>query len=198
MGALWDEIRADAYRCEGRTVNGLGLAVLLYRDATLRPVVTLRLVRHARVRFGRLAGPVGWPLRRLHRWAQRQAGVDLPAEAHVGSGLRILHGWGLVVSPGAVIGDNVTLFHGVTLGQKDVILADGRRMTGYPVLEDEVWVGPHAIVVGAVRVGRGARVAGGAVVTRDVEPYTIVGGNPGRVLSEDALADVANRAGVMG
>ena len=53
-----------------------------------------------------------------------------------------------MVSAGVQIGSNVTLFHGVTLGQKDTILANGERVSGFPVIGNNVWIGPHAIVVG--------------------------------------------------
>jgi serine O-acetyltransferase len=101
-----------------------------------------------------------------------------------------------VVSPGTRIGKNVTLFHGVTIGQRDHIGRDGSRETSYPVLEDQVWVGPHAIIVGGVTIGHGSRVAGGAFVTESVAPRTIVGGNPAMVLKTDAVPDIINPAQV--
>jgi len=100
----------------------------------------------------------------------------------------------LVITPGAVIGKNVTLFHGVTLGQRDHIAHDGTRLTDYPVLEDQVWVGPHAIIVGGVTIGEGSRVAGGAFVTEDIPPFTLVGGNPAVVWKADAAPDVDHPA----
>lgn len=112
-------------------------------------------------------------------------------------GLRIVHGWGLVVTPGARIGSNVTLFHGVTIGRKDDIAADGQRRSEFPVIEDAVWIGPHAVVVGAVTVRVGCRLAAGTVVTGDVPSATIVGGNPMRVLRTDAVQDVLNPAALV-
>lgn len=63
-------------------------------------------------------------------------------------------------------------------------------MTGYPVLEDEVWVGPHAIIVGDVTVGRGSRIAGGAFVTESVPPYSVVIGNPAVIVKNNCTPDV--------
>jgi serine O-acetyltransferase len=140
---------------------------------------------------GRMTLPL---LRLLHRVASHQAMVDLSWKTDIGPGLAVTHGWGLVVSPGARIGGNVTLFHGVTLGRRDRIAADGRRTTEYPVLEDQVWVGPHAIIVGGVTIGRGSRVAGGAFVTEDVPPHSVVGGNPATILRDDCVPDVASPA----
>jgi len=64
----------------------------------------------------------------------------------------------------------------------------------YPVIEDEVWIGPHAVVIGGVRLGRGSRIAAGTVVTSDVQPHAIVGGNPMRILAKDAECDVSKPA----
>lgn len=158
-----------------------------------RPILTLRLIQglSGQGGFGRAAA---LPFKLLHRLFCWMAAMDFPYQTAIGPGLAITHGWGLVVSPGARIGANCTLFHGATLGRKDDIDANGVRRSGYPVIEDEVWIGAHAIVIGAVTIGRGARVAAGAVVTKDVPSGAIVGGNPARVLREHAVPDVGNRA----
>ena len=110
----------------------------------------------------------------------------------MGGGLALAHGFGLVVNPCAQIGNNVTLFHGVTLGRRDSISHDGERLTEYPILEDDVWVGPHAIIVGGVIIGRGSRIAGGAFVTRSIPPYSIVSGNPASIIKSNCVPDVSN------
>jgi serine O-acetyltransferase len=120
--------------------------------------------------------------------------MDLPWQTDIGGGLTIAHGWGLVINPQVRIGANVTLFHGVTLGQRDRISRDGTRTTGYPILEDEVWVGPNAIIVGSITIGRGSRIAGGAFVTEDVPPYSVVSGNPGQIIKTNCSPDVPNQA----
>jgi serine O-acetyltransferase len=92
-----------------------------------------------------------------------------------------------------MIGKNVTVFHGVTIGQKDNISFEGRETT-YPTIEDEVWIGPHAVIAGGITIGCGSRIAPGTIVTGNVEPYSIVGGNPMRVIKTDAPPDVVNPA----
>ena len=170
------------------------LARVLLRNRVSRPLATARACQAPR-RDG-LVGAVGhWVLRRLHVWAQDHAGMDLPWETSIGPGLSVLHGWGLVVSRDAHIGSNVTLFHGVTIGRKDDIDPDGTRTVGgAPTIEDGAWIGPHAIVIGDIRVGAGARIAGGAVVTRDVPAHSLVAGNPARVVQEDVAPDTPNPA----
>jgi serine O-acetyltransferase len=188
----WQVICADVYRVRGSS-GWLLLLACTVNVRNFRPILTLRLIQGLSGQgvSGRAAA---LPFKFLHRLFCWMAGMDFPYQTAIGPGLAITHGWGLVVSPGARIGANCTLFHGATLGRKDDIDPSGRRSSGYPIIEDEVWIGAHAVVIGAITVGRGARVAAGAVVTRDVPGGAIVGGNPARILREYAVPDVGNRA----
>ncbi len=184
-------LRADTHRQFGRYSAALVLKGFLARR-NFRPIVTLRLCQAAR---GHGATRLLLPLLKIaHRLCTHWAAIDFSWQTKIGGGLAITHGWGLVVSPGAVIGANVTLFHGVTLGRRDRIAANGERQTGYPVIEDEVWIGPHAIIVGGVTIGRGSRIGGGAFVTSDVPPYSIVSGNPSVIVRSNCTPDVMNPA----
>lgn len=190
--ATWRTIQCDVYRVRGR--SGWGpLLWCVVNARNFRPIFTLRVVQ-ALVPCGAPGRLLALPVKALHKLFCWMAAIDFSHETRIGPGLAITHGWGLVVSPGAVIGANCTLFHGATLGRKDDIDADGGRSSGYPVIEDEVWIGAHAVVIGAVTVGRGARIAAAAVVTKDVPAGAIVGGNPARVLQERAVPDVFNRS----
>jgi serine O-acetyltransferase len=185
-------VRADLVRLYGR--YSLGLLVrsfLLVR--TFRPVFTMRLCQAASGFPNPLRGPAILSFRLLHRWTQQRAGIDFPWRTEIGPGFVITHGWGFVISHHSTVGSNVTVYHGVTIGQKDEISADG-RVTSYPTIADEVWIGAHAVIAGGVVVGRGSRIAPGTIVTGDVEPYSIVGGNPMRVIRTDALPNVVNPA----
>lgn len=86
----------------------------------------------------------------------------------------------------------MTLLHGVTLGRLDRLLPDGTRETGYPTLEDQVWVGPHAVIIGGITIGQGSRIGAGAVVTESVPPGSVVVGNPSRVVRSGCQPDVVN------
>lgn len=188
----WDGLKADTHRQFGRYSAALALKGFLARR-TFRPVVTMRLCQAAR--DGGAAGRLLLPaLKLLHRMATHGAAMDLPWGAQIGPGLALTHGWGTVVSPGVRIGRNVTLFHGATLGRRDRIGANGERDIGYPTLEDEVWVGPHAMIIGGVTIGRGSRIGGGAFVTADVPPYSVVAGNPSSIVKSNCVPDVMNPA----
>lgn len=159
---------------------------LILTHRTFRVVATLRWCQHSR-------GLLRIFYKVLHRWACAQAAIDLPSMTQIGPGLAIHHGWGIVINRDAMIGRNVTIMHGVTIGQADDIAPDGSRTTAFPKIGDDVWIGPHAVIVGGINVGNGARVLGGAIVTRDVPAGAMVGGNPARIIRENAPPDVVNR-----
>jgi len=124
----------------------------------------------------------------LHRWgipvlprllahvSRFLTGVEIHPGARIGSGLFIDHGMGVVIGETTQIGENCTLYQGVTLGGTS--LQRGKR---HPTLEDNVVVGAGACILGAIVVGSSSRVAAGAVVVRSVPPDSIVVGVPGHV-----------------
>jgi len=184
---LWWLARADLARLNGHASNaGVLLAALTRR--CYRPLFTLRLCQAVDASSGwRWALPLCVV---VHRAARHLAGMDLPWRTRIGAGARIDHGWSLVINAGATLGSNVTLFHGVTLGQRDRIGPQGERSTGYPVIEDEVWIGPHAVIVGGVTIGRGSRIAAGAFITHDIPAHSLVIGNPAQIAQHGVQADV--------
>lgn len=186
------ELRADTYRIYS-AFKWRYLLLGAIRRRPFRTIVTLRLCQ-ASARSCGVMRALLFVFRAMHRLASGSAGIDLVWTTQIGGGLAIVHGWGLVVSPRVQIGRNVTLFHGVTLGQRDRIAKDGTLLSEYPVIEDDVWIGPHAIIVGGVSIGRGSRVAGGAFVTTCVPPYSLVVGNPAHVVKSNCMPDVGNRA----
>ncbi|RRN62195.1 serine O-acetyltransferase [Caulobacter sp. 602-1] len=103
-------------------------------------------------------------------------GCYLSPSAVIGPGLRLPHPVGVVVGEGAVIGAGVTLYQGVTLGRSNHVSA------AYPTLEDDVTVYAGAVLVGDIRIGRGAVVAANAVVLKDVPPYAKAVGAPARMI----------------
>jgi serine O-acetyltransferase len=152
--------------------NQVVRATLRYR--TFRTVLTLRLCQAFPSGALHLVAMI------VHHFAQNQAGVELPWEARIGPGFKLTHGRGVVVHPRAVIGRRVELMQGVTIGSMHY--ADS------PVIGEYVRIGPNAIVLGDVTIGAGARIGGGCVITKDVEPNTlVVGAEPRRVLPFEAV-----------
>jgi len=186
----WIAIKADTYREYGRFTVGALLKGMLTGRA-FRAIIMMRLCQGVAnsSRLLRITFPI---FRIFHIFAANRAGLDLSWRTEIGEGLAIAHGWGLVINPETKIGRNVTLFHGVTIGQRDRISQDGERLTEVPVIEDEVWIGPHAIIVGGVTIGRGSRIGGGAFITEDIPPYSIVSGNPSTIVKSNCTPDVLN------
>jgi putative colanic acid biosynthesis acetyltransferase WcaB len=105
-------------------------------------------------------------------------GIELPFRSVVGPGLRVFHGHALVVHDNVRIGSNVTLRHSTTIGEK--IGPNGEPFV--PEIGDNVDVGANVVIIGAVKIGSGANVGAGSVVTRSVAENTVVAGNPARQL----------------
>jgi len=101
-------------------------------------------------------------------------GVEIHPAAKIGDALFIDHGAGVVIGETAEIGDNVTLYQGVTLGGTG--FARGKR---HPTVEDDVVVGSGAKLLGPINVGEAAKIGANSVVIHDVPPRSTVVGNPG-------------------
>ena len=105
-------------------------------------------------------------------------GIEIHPGARIGHGLFIDHGTGIVIGETVEIGDGCTLFHNVTLGG-----TGKQRGKRHPTLEDNVYVGTGAVLLGPIRVGRNARVgANSFVIMHDVPPDCTAVGNPARVV----------------
>jgi serine O-acetyltransferase len=183
-------LKSDTYREYGE-FKWIYVIKGFITNKTFRVIVTMRLCQSAYASTGLLKLML-IPLKICHRFSRTMAGVDLPWETKISPGFALLHGWGLVVNPNVIIGKNVTLFHGVTLGRRDKISQDGSRLIEYPIIEDEVCIGPHAIIVGGIVIGKGSRIAGGSFITNDIPPYSIVSGNPASIVKENCIPDVMN------
>ena len=108
--------------------------------------------------------------------ARFATGVEIHPGAQIGRRLFIDHGMGVVIGETAQVGDDVVLFHGVTLGGKT------RHPTKrHPTLGNRVMVGANATLLGPVVVGEGTRIGAGAVVTHDLPPGVVATGVPARV-----------------
>jgi len=117
----------------------------------------------------------------LSRWL---TGIEIHPGAKIGHRLFIDHGTGVVIGETAEIGDDVTLYQGVTLG--GTTLEKGKR---HPTLEDNVIVGSGAQVLGPFTVGQNARIGANSVVLKEVPPCSTVIGIPGRVVRTGKMQD---------
>jgi serine O-acetyltransferase len=123
----------------------------------------------------------GWPYaaRLLAYLSRAVTHIEIHPAACIGARCFIDHGCGVVIGATAVLGDDVTLYHGVTLGGTS--LSAGKR---HPTVADGVVIGAGAKVLGNVTIGAGSRIAANAVVIDDVPAGVTVVGAPGRVVRQ--------------
>jgi serine O-acetyltransferase len=113
--------------------------------------------------------------RLLSQLVRSMTGIEIHPGAQIGQGLFIDHGMGVVIGETAEIGDDVTLYHGVTLGGTS--LHKGKR---HPTLGDRVVVGAGAKILGAITIGADTRIGANAVVVKSVPANSVVVGVPGQ------------------
>jgi len=118
------------------------------------------------------------PARMVSQLGRFFTGIEIHPAAVIGRGLFIDHGMGVVIGETAEIGDNCTLYQGVTLGGTGT--ERGKR---HPTLGDDVMVGAGAQVLGNITVGSGSYIGANSVVIKDVPPDATVVGVPGRIVS---------------
>lgn len=130
-----------------------------------------------------------WLARLLSNVARLFTGIEIHPGAVIGRRFFIDHGMGVVIGETAVIGDDCTLYHGVTLG--GTTWQKGKR---HPTLGRDVVVGAGAKVLGPLQIGDGVRIGSNAVVVKSVPPGATVVGVPGRVIEPDKDATAKRRA----
>ena len=118
------------------------------------------------------------------RWisqrAARKTGIEIHPGATIGKGLFIDHGTGVIIGETTIIGDNVTLYQGVTLGGTGK--EQGKR---HPTLKDNVMVSAGAKILGSFTIGENSKIGAGSVVLEEVPPNCTVVGVPGRIVRMD-------------
>jgi len=113
--------------------------------------------------------------------------MDIHPGAKIGENVFIDHGIGVVIGETAVIGNNVTIYQGVTLG--GVSLNPGKR---HPTIEDDVTVGAGAKILGNITIGKGSKIGANSVVVKDVPPYSTVVGIPGKIIKRKDYSPLAH------
>lgn len=133
-------------------------------------------------RISRAILKLGVPLvpRLLSQSAKFLTGIEIHPGAQIGQGLFIDHGTGVVIGETSVIGDNVTLYQGVTLGGTGK--EKGKR---HPNIGDNVVIGAGAKILGNITIGENSYIGANAVVLKDVPPNSTVVGVPGRITRQD-------------
>ncbi len=129
--------------------------------------------------------PLTRPLARIISGFSRfLTSVDIHPAAFIEEGFVIDHATGVVIGETAIIGKNVTLYHGVTLGgvAPSVNSLSQVGVKRHPTLEEEVVVGANASILGDIIIGKNAQIGANTVVTQSIEAYATAVGNPARVI----------------
>lgn len=153
---------------------------------TTYPGVHALILHRLAARFWRLR--LFWFGRAVSHFARWITGIEIHPGATIGRRVFIDHGMGVVVGETAVIGDECTLYHGVTLGGTS--WNKGKR---HPTLERGVVVGAGAKILGPITIGEGAKVGSNAVVVKDVPAKATAVGIPARIL-DDAKAQAREKS----
>ena len=128
-------------------------------------------------------------LKKHYFWARyisqktvRKTGIEIHPGATIGKGFFIDHGPGVIIGETAIVGDNVTLYQGVTLGGTGK--ESGKR---HPTIGDNVMIGAGAKVLGSFTVGENSMIGAGSVILQEVPPNSTVVGVPGRIVKRDQV-----------
>jgi serine O-acetyltransferase len=169
--SIFSQIRADIGCVRARDPAAGGKLEVILTYPGVHAVIWYRIAH-------RLWG-AGWrfPARFISWFARLVTNVDIHPGATIGAGFFIDHGAGVVIGETAEIGDNVTLYHGVTLGGTS--WAPGKR---HPTVEDGVLIGCGAKILGPITIGASARIGANSVVVESVPPRMTVVGIPGRIV----------------
>ncbi|MEA2348551.1 MAG: serine O-acetyltransferase [Thermoleophilaceae bacterium] len=170
------ELREDLTAAQDRdpAARGIGRLEILLTYGGVHAVLSHR-VAHALYDGGVPVAP-----HLIAGWSRVLSGVEIHPAARIGRALFIDHGAGVVIGETAEIGDDVTLYQGVTLGGTG--FQRGKR---HPTIEDGVVIGSGAKLLGPITVGSGSRVGANSVVITDVPANSTVVGNPGHPVRID-------------
>ena len=129
--------------------------------------------------------------RMVSQFSRFLTGIEIHPKAKIGKNLFIDHGMGVVIGETSEIGDNVTIYHAVTLGGiSPSINSDNQRNTKrHPTLMDNVVVGSGAQILGPVVIGSNAKIGANAVVTKDVQENSVMVGIPAKNVGESSSSD---------
>lgn len=118
------------------------------------------------------------------RHFQIKYGFQIYPETEIGEGLYLGHWGSLVINPKTKIGKNCNIAQGVTIGQQN----RGKNV-GFPMIGNQVWIGPNAVIVGNINIGNNVLIAPNAYVNFDVPENCIVSGNPAKIYFNENATD---------
>lgn len=163
-------IQKDFYRESGQWLSTFGI----WKKCINPNLHYMYVLRKAQMYQKKPISGLFWKF--VLRHYQIKYGFQIYPETQIGEGLYLGHWGALVINPKAKIGKNCNIAQGVTIGQQN-----RGKNEGYPVIGNEVWIGPNAVIVGNVHIGNNVLIAPNAYVNFDVPENSMVMGNPGKI-----------------
>ena len=164
--------KKDLYRRYGE--EGESLAHRIFRPSEIKYMYWFRKTQSAKNPISKLFCRV------ILLNLSRKTNIQIPYYTKIGEGFYIGHSGRVIINPAAVIGKNVNIETGVTIGQEN----RGKRK-GCPTIKDNVWIGANAVVVGNITIGTDVLIAPLSYVNFDVPDHSIVIGNPAKIISRE-------------
>ena len=172
---------SDLYRYYGD--KGEGIKNRLLRPIEIKYLYAFRKAKESSNLFSRIYYKL--KLRRLSMKSQ----IQIPVNTEIGEGLYIGHRGRIIINSAAVLGKNINLATGVTIGREN----RGKRK-GTPIIGDNCWIGTNAVIVGSIKIGNDVLIAPLSYVNFDVPDHSIVIGNPAKIIhKENATEGYINR-----
>ncbi len=176
MAAIWMD---DLYRYTGKRSKIVFLKEII-KNHEYRFVFLMRICNTK----------IGFCFQIFYRWSSRRHGIDLSPKTQIAAGFYVGHAWGITVNSHAVLGKNINIHKGATIGR-----TNRGKYKGTPVIGNNVFIGINATVVGAIVIGDDVMIAPNSYVSRDVPSHSVVIGNPAQIIpNAHATADYVNRA----
>ncbi|WP_168123456.1 serine acetyltransferase [Paenibacillus sp. HB172176] len=177
MSTWIDYVKSDLYRYEKKTTLKSFVKTYVLRGGfkyLFWVRVNSALYKNKKMRY--ILFPLTWIMWRRYTY---KYGISIPYTTKIGYGLKINHFGGIVVNSNSIIGNNVTICHGVTIGNNEI----GHTLA-CPTIKDKVYVAPGAKIIGDITVNESVVIGVNSVVVKDISPRVIVGGIPAKVLRE--------------
>lgn len=161
---LKEYLEMDIYRYYGRKQR---LCERLFKSLELKYILTFRKASLSSNKFISI-------FYKYRLWKlSRKTHIQISAKTQIGRGMYIGHLGRIIINPNTIIGDNVNLSTGVTIGQQ----SRGKKK-GVPIIGNNVWIGTNAVIVGGIKVGNDVLIAPNAYVNNDIPDHSVVIGNP--------------------
>lgn len=173
---LKEYIVSDMHRYFGS--ERISLKTRIFMPLEIKYIITFRKAQFSSFKFIRT-------YYKFKLWMiSRKTMIQIPASTRIGKGFYIGHCGRIIINSNAVLGENVNIATGVTIGQEN----RGYRK-GSPIIGNNVWIGTNAVVVGKIKIGDDVLIAPNAYVNFDIPSHSIVLGNPAKIHPRDNATD---------